>query len=63
MISSIILAVALSGCPNGQCEAPRVVVRERHVVVKRVVAAEPVRTVVKSVKRVHRVRILHRLFR
>lgn len=59
MLSSLILMAALSGCPNGQCAAPRV---ERTVVVKRVV--EPAKTVVtKTVKRVHRVRILHRLFR
>ena len=63
MISSLILIAALAQCPGGVCQA-RTVERQvtRSVVVKRVVAAEPVRTVVKSV-RVHRVRLLHRLFR
>lgn len=56
---ALVLAFALGGCPNGQCTAPRV---ERSVVVKRVV--EPAKVVVtKTAKRVHRVRLLHRVCR
>jgi hypothetical protein len=61
MISTLILAAALGGCPGGVCPLQRVVERERSVVVKRVV--EPARVVVtKTVQRVHRPRLLHRLF-
>ena len=62
MIANLILAIALGGCPNGQCTVQKTVIRERTVVVNRVVEAAPVRKVVKSVH-VQRVRVLRRLFR